>query len=262
MRSLSLLGVLLTVTAVFGQVQQARPAGPRPAGDGALQGEKKLRWICKQLRLDEEQMQQAEDLITIYNAETKDLQANAGELMQRIQDKFAELQAAKSANDPEKVKKLQEELRNLAPEKQTETHFFEGLQQVLTAQQKEKLPAIIKRAEAGGDTSLRPVHVLRAARKLGLSAEQVQKLETITGDFRTLQATSRPADSDAAEKRVDDLIGKVRAILTAEQATAYDKAIEELRESPPPPPAGSTEPPPAPPARPPTITPTTKPKSP
>ncbi len=228
-----------------------RPAPGRPAEPTGPQGEQKLRWVCRQLRLDDQQMQQAEALIATYHAELADLQQNAADLLQRIQDKAAEVKAAQTAGDVELTHRLQEELRNMAPLVQAENHFFEQLTPVLNDEQKGRLGAVRKRAETAGDVSLRPVHVLRAARKLGLTPEQNVKLEALLAEYRSAAAAARSEKPEAAEERVEQFVKNVRAILTPEQSGRYDKAIGALRDDPPvaqafQPPVATTQPAPEP----------------
>jgi Spy/CpxP family protein refolding chaperone len=231
-----LVAGLFSSVFALGQVQPARPPMVRPqppAEPAGPQGEQKLRWICRQLKLDEKQMQQAEALVAAYQAELKDAEANAAELLQKIQDKAAEMQAARNAGDTEGAKRLQEELRKLAPPAQAESHFFEALEPVLNAEQKAKLPAIRKRAETAGDVSLRPVYVLRAARKLALTDQQNQQLEKLLEDYRTAASAARNEKGEAAEERVEQFIKNVRSILAGPQVEAYDKEIAALHENPP-----------------------------
>ncbi len=259
-----LIAGLFCTASVLAQVQlPQKPPGPgRPPEPTGPQGEQKLRWICRQLKLDEKQMQQVEALITTYHAEQNDLEQNATELLQRIQDKAAEMQAARTSGDTERAKLLQEELRNLAPAVQAENHFFDALTETLTAEQKTKLPLFRKRAETVGDISLRPVHVLRAARKLGLTAEQNQQLEKLLDDYRISAASARGEKPAPADDRVEQFVKNVRSILTQEQAKAYDKAVADLRDNPPspapfqPPPATTQPAPPQPPDAPPSPKPT------
>jgi hypothetical protein len=234
--------VCLLVVGLFGtvfalaQIQPARPPVIRsqpPAEPAGPQGEQKLRWICRQLKLDDKQMQQAEALLAAYQAELKDAESNAGELLQKIQEKAAEMQAARNAGDTEGAKRLQEELKNLAPPAQAENHFFEALDEILSPEQKAKLPAIRKRAETAGDISLRPVYVLRAARKQNLTQQQDDQLEKLLDEYRTAAAGARTEKGEAAEERVEQFIKNVRAILTGPQVEAFDKEIATLRENPP-----------------------------
>jgi hypothetical protein len=217
------------------QPPQARPPGPprQPAEAAPLQGEAKLRWVCKQLRLDEQQTPQSEALFAAYQAEMKDMEQHTAELLKGIQDKYAEVQAARTGGDEERAKKLQEELRALAPDMQAESHFFDALESVLNPEQKSRLPAIRKRAEVPGGQSLRPVYVLRAARKLALTPEQDRQLEKALDDYRTSAQSAPPDKGQPPEDRVEQFISNVRAILTPPQAATFDKDVEALRENPP-----------------------------
>ena len=247
--------VCLLIAGLFGtalalaqpQPPQRPPTPAKPVEPAGPQGEQKLRWVCRQLKLDDKQMQQAEALIAAYHAELKDLEQNTTELLQRIQDKAAEMQAARTAGDTERTRVVQEELRNLAPSTQAENHFFDSLQEILTAEQKDKLPVLRKRAEVAGDISLRPVHVLRAVRKLALTADQERQLEKILDEYRTSAAGPRGEKPESPEERVEQFIKNVRALLTPQQVQAYDREIAALRENPPtptpfPPPGATTQP--------------------
>lgn len=222
------------------QVQPAPPTPPvRPAtqpaqpGPARLEGEAKLRWVCKQLRLDEKQMPQAEALITAYNAEFDEQKADPAALLMKIQDKYAEVQAAQNAGNTELVKKLQAELKNMAPGALPEEHFFDALQEILTAEQKARVATVRKRADAPGDGVLRPVHVLRAVRQLTLTTEQQGKLEKALDEYRAASQAARTENAEAAAARVDKFVLDVRAILTPPQGEAFDKEIDSLRENPP-----------------------------
>lgn len=244
-------GTTLLVAAFFGgalalaqvQVQPAPPGQPAPpaspaaqpaqAGPPRLEGEQKLRWVCKQLRIDDKQMQQAEALIAIYNAEFDEQKADPAALLMKIQDKYSEVQAAQNAGNAERAKELQAELKNMAPGVLPEMHFFDSLEEILTPEQKAKLPAMRKRAESPSDGALRPIHVLRAARKLTLAETQREQLEKVLDEFRAASQANRTENAEAAAGRMDKFIQDVRAILTPAQAEAYNKEIESLRESPP-----------------------------
>ncbi|MEW6251898.1 MAG: hypothetical protein AB1716_14735, partial [Planctomycetota bacterium] len=217
-----------------GQVAPTGPVGLRPPQDQALQGEQKLRWVVKQLRLEPQQQQQAEALIEIYQAEVKQQQENPTALLSQIQDLYAQVRAAQSANDTAKVEELRAQLRDLTPGRKAEKNFFEGLEQMLKPEQKERLAVVRKRAESGNiDITFRPVHVLRAAMKVGLTAEQYPKLETILDEYRTGLLSNRPADAAESEARVEKLVTDMRGLLTPEQAENFDKQVAELRETVP-----------------------------
>ncbi len=215
---------------------------PPPPGHGArrgqpepsLQGEQKLRWVCKQLKLDDGQMQKVEALIQVFQAEVAEQRQDPAALLQKIQDKYAELRAAESDGNAEKAKQLRTELKEMTPGAQAEGRFFTDLEQVLSEEQKAKLPAVRKRAESVGDVTMKPVHVLRAAHKAGLNVEQNQKLEELLETFRGEIVANRPENPQAAAERVDKFVEQVREVLTPAQRPAFDQEVEAQRDNPAP----------------------------
>jgi len=232
---------LLMVGVFFSVIAEAQVAGMQPgpqaraarAESKGPKGEKKLRWICKRLGLNVKQWEQAESLIAVYHAELDEAKANAAELMQRVQDKFAEVQAAKAEGNEELATRLQEELRNMAPLVQAENNFFEALTPMLLPEQRKRLPGLRERVATAGDVSLRPIHVLRAALPLSLTKEQRAQLEDVLADFRDALMNRKPDNEESSSDRVERLIVNIRGILTPEQAAKYDEAIEGLRNGAP-----------------------------
>lgn len=227
--SLLIVGLVAPLLAVAqAPPVRAQPPG-RPAAPEGPKGEQKLRWVCKQLKLDGAQWQQVEALIAVYHASLDEQRGDAQDLMQRVRDKFAEIQAARDAGDEELAKKLQAELRDMAPGVKAENSFFESLEQILTEEQKRALPEVRAKAEKVGDISLRPIHVFRAAQECGLDREQLRKLENMIADFRTGIASNRPEGSEQAAQRVEEFAAQVRTILTPEQARKFDAQLEDMR---------------------------------
>lgn len=212
------------------QLRPTRRPEPQPSGP---KGEAKLRWIYKQLQLDELQRQQAEVLISIYHAKLAELREIGPELMEEIQALYAKIREKEAAGDQEGAQELRVQLGNLAPLKQAEKAYFDALEQVLTEEQKAKLPEIRERAETVGDVSVRPVHILRAARKLSLTREQRIQLEKVLEEFRASQTGAQPQNEGARSKRMKQLTEDVRAILTPQQAEEFDKEIADLRDGAP-----------------------------
>ena len=265
MKRLSIVVLLVCGAALAaGQPTGAamRPATP-PQEEGP-KGEAKLRWICKQLKLTDAQKSQAEALLTEYRAALAEQSTpeKSQELMAQIRDKFAEVQKARADGNMELARKLQEEMKQMSPGRRAEDAFFEGLEQALTPEQRESLVRVRAQAESIGDISLRPIHVLRAARALELTTEQQQRLEQVTAEFRTEVSTNPPGKDDTGE-RVEKYVERVRGLLTPAQLAKFNAEIEDLRGGAPPPvrvtfPAPPRDPalsdmqpgPPAPPARP------------
>lgn len=237
MKRLSIVALLVCGAALAaGQPTGAamRPAAP-PQDEGP-KGEAKLRWICKQLKLTAAQKTQAEALLTEYRAALAEQSTpeKSQELMAQIRDKFAEVQKARADGNMELARKLQEEMKLMSPGRRAEDAFFEGLEQALTPEQRERLAAVRLQAESIGDISLRPIHVLRIARALDLTAEQEQRLEQVTADFRTEVSTNPPGKEDTNE-RVEKYIERVRGLLTPAQLAKFNAEIEDLRGGAPPP---------------------------
>jgi hypothetical protein len=149
--------------------------------------------------------------------------------MGRIRDKLAEVQAARDEGNTELATKLQAELREMAPGVKAENTFFESLIQILTPEQQAKLPDLRERADKLGDISMRPVHVVRAARKVGLTLDQQKEIEKLLADYRTRLVSERPTNKVETKTRVEELVDNIRAILTPEQATRFDTLINDLR---------------------------------
>jgi hypothetical protein len=95
--------------------------------------------------------------------------------------------------------------------------------------------------------------VVQAARKLDLSPEQQEQLETVIMQTRKSMATRPPRGREQQDASLEKFVTDVRVILTSDQATQFDQLIEEVRYNapsvkawtPPAPPAAPPEPPPA-----------------
>jgi hypothetical protein len=209
-----------------------RPAA-KPAEEPALRGEAKLRWIGKRLQLNEAQTQQMDALLAAYNAEVAEGQQNPLDMARKLQEKSAEIQNAKAQGDEAKVEALRQELRDMAPEARAEKAFFEAFEQNLTAAQKARLGQLRELAKDPKSASLRPVHVLRAAREVGLAPEQDRRLEDVLDAFRKNLLVDRPKDQAASEERVEQLVRDVRAVLTPAQTAKFDEQIDKWRISAP-----------------------------
>jgi hypothetical protein len=80
---------------------------------------------------------------------------------------------------------------------------------------------------------LRPIHVLKAVRSLGLSLEQETQLEKALEEYRSRMRIDPPKlDADFAA-RVDTLIKSIRPILNGEQGAQFDLQLATLRREPP-----------------------------
>lgn len=216
------------VVSSFAQAQPTPRGGARPAPAGP-KGEAKLRWVCHRLGLSEEQKQQVESLIVVYNAELADRKADVEGMRERMKGKFSEITDAKRQGDNEAVARLQEEMKQMMPDAAAEQSFFEALDSVLTPKQKERVAMLRERAKTASQSSMRPYHALKVALDLGLTREQVDRLESVLEAFREDVQTNRPKDQADRDQRVEKLVDSIRGILTPEQVTQYDEKIATLR---------------------------------
>lgn len=239
-------------------IQPAHPGGQpaRPAEDAsALKGEAKLRWIVGRLQLDENQTKQADALIEVYNAQIQEAEANKAEYLRRVQDKLAEIKAAQSENNQDRVKALQAEIQAMTPTVAAENEFFSSLEQHLTDAQKARLPKVREQALKPNEAVLRPAHVLAVVYELQPTKEQIRKIEEILEAFRKQAVAERPRDVATMEARVEEFSKKLRDVLTPDQQSRFDAKIAAVKQDPPAPlqmppgsPATPAVPPPPPPA--------------
>lgn len=229
---LCMLFMAIGVSQAFQVKMTPVPAKP-PANEGP-KGEDKLRWVCRQLRLDSEQSQQAEALITLYKSRLEEMSSNALELMTEMRDLAAEIKAKQEAGDTAAVAALQERLRNLAPSRRAENEFFENLSQYLTEDQKARLPQVRARAEVVGDVKLRPAHVVKLVLSLELTNEQRAQFETLMRQYREDVRRLRPQDENLIADRVQQFATDARALLTPDQQKQFDTGFDALQQNAPP----------------------------
>lgn len=206
---------------------QAGPPGQAEAKGPT--GEAKLRWVCNRLRLDEKQKLQVDALIAIYHAQIEELKADPDELGRRMKEKFGEIQAARAEGNNDLVSQLQNEMRDLMPEAAAEKNFYDTLGQSLSEEQREKLVRLREQVKDAPAISLRPAHVLKTIRGLNLTSEQNRQIEKLLDEYRESLRTANPKEPSQSEQMVEQLIDKLRTVLTEEQAKKYDDRIEELR---------------------------------
>jgi len=242
-----LFSFLATVTSasVWGQ-QTLPPPAVRPRTDEprSVPIVQKLRYICKQLDLDEKQRQHAEGLFAVLEAEATSSPEDLRRHLEMIQAKYQDVQAAEQAGDTERAEKLREELKNLAPGVMAERNFINGLSPALRQDQKVKLESLLKELENVSDLSLKPIQVIRLARQFKLTGEQREKLAQAEQSFRKAMAEAGPAEQSTRNQMVDKLATDVAAILEPAQRAEFERQVGRLRpDTPPvPPPAPTTAP--------------------
>jgi hypothetical protein len=187
--------------------------------------EQKLRYIVRQLNLNEKQKQHAEGLFAILQSESNLGPEETKDRMELIMSTYHAMQDAEKAGDQARADELREELRNLAPGAAAERNFVNGLMPVLDEQQKEKFQTLLKKLDKVTDLSLKPIEVIRLARQQKLTPEQTEQIDKIQEEFRHSVAAGKAPDSQALDKLISD----VSAVLNPTQRAAFEQEISRRR---------------------------------
>jgi len=202
--------------------------------------EQKLRYICKQLELTDEQRQHAEGLFAIMHAETQMTADETRDRLLEVQATYQEMLDARSKGEKEREEQLRAHLKSLAPGKAAERRFVEGLIPALDAKQQTLLKEWTARLENATDISLKPVEILRYVRSMNLSAAQKEKLTGVIQEFRTYVAgPGAQAEEDAL---LDKLIKDIGAVLDEDQRKTFEREMSKRRPDPAPKPAQASPP--------------------
>ena len=226
------IATTLSCLAVFGVplLAQTPPARLAPAQQPAsapqqVPAEQKLRHICRQLDLSDQQWQHVEALLELFRAEAHMKGDELAERMEEIQSLWQARREAEQAGDAERVQALNEQIRNLAPPTSAERKFVDGLLPTLNDEQKTRFNTLYKRFEGATDLWIKPIEVVRLARNQKLTPDQERQLEQRLQAFREAIATAKDPD------RRDLLIGLVNdvwSLLTPAQRSEFDKEVNFL----------------------------------
>ena len=204
-----------------------------------LQGIDKLRYIVNNLALTPDQRETGDAFLAVYDEAVKAEQADPQPLITKLTDLATRAQAAQQAGDQEEAARLREELQAAGPGKGPEREFFEQVESILTDEQKAKLEWVQKRLQKYPDAKVRPIEIVRVAKRLDLSAEQSKKLVEVQVDFRDAMKKTPVLTDDKRTEMLALITDNVRAILTPEQAERFDQMTATLG-----PPAPAETPPP------------------
>jgi hypothetical protein len=193
---------------------------------GKLTGEKKARYLLRQLDLTEEQATYAEGLIeTIITAPREAPPINIDEVRQI----WREMEKAKEAGDQEKVEALGKQLQRMGREATGDAEFFANLEPQLTQTQKQKLEQAEARLARNPSGALRPVDLLRIVITLDLTEEQKRKvLDAHVAVRKRLGPLLRPGDQLKLDM-VNICIRKLHEMLTPEQQAEFAYRVRTLR---------------------------------
>jgi len=191
-----------------------------------LSGEKKVRYLLRQLDLTPEQEAVAQDLI----AETFAGQEGPPPLsVDRVREIWKQIEEAKAANDQEKIDELTAQLKQMGRETPAETGFFPKLKPHLTAEQELRLIQAQARLERNPSGGVRPIDLLRIALQFDLTPQQRDAVRQAHQAARKrLGPVLRPSSSLRLEL-VNICAQRVRELLTPEQRREFERRLRALR---------------------------------
>lgn len=235
----ALVSVGLTSFAV---AQTTRPAaGPR-SGTGAgaranpetLKGERRARYIMRQLELAEDQKSHANGLVELYYKQKPDI--DLVKLQVLITDGQKIEAQKKTEKDPQKLAELDARLAEVNGEIQkmgqtdgNEEEFLTNLRSVLTDAQKTKLDETLRKLATNPTGELRLADLVRFVTALKLSDEQQEKFRVL--QTKMYEAANSQGNLDDAKRYnlLKKMLDELPTILNAEQMkTVNDLAASGL----------------------------------
>jgi hypothetical protein len=218
------LAALLT-TAV--SPAQRKPTVPMAAvrEEPKLKGERRIRYLLRQLDLTAEQREYARTLIATIVDEAE----NPPLSLEQVYTLMAEQQEAEKEGDEERVERVRQQLRALGRGADREGEFFMNMETELTDGQKETLHEARERLRRNPSGALRPVDVFRVVYAFDLSKEQKAHVDRWNARFRDDLRRIRTLDDDQRFQLMNGLLEALRAELTPEQQSRFDLSIRRLR---------------------------------
>ncbi len=194
-----------------------------------LAKEKRVRYLLRQVHLNEQQKSQAEGLIETFATENV---AQAEQIdLEKVKELYKKLEEAQKAGDREGVQRISEELRTIGRGGggDNEQELFQNIAAMLDAKQKTAFEAAHARLMRNPSGCVRPVDVFNIAKGLEPKPEQLAKLIELRDQFRAAINEGAKRTEEQDTEALNKLIGDVRGILTPEQGKALDAAIQGMR---------------------------------
>ena len=214
---------LLAATAAC-LAQDERPRRPRGGGAEAQpinrdqmrsnQFERRVRFLKRQLDLDEQQQQEFDEIVEKYKSEQ-----GTDQNTQQVEDLIGQMREARKNGDNDRVKEIQAQLRELRGDRSMEP-FFAEVEKILHEDQLEKLAEIRSRMESRGMGPRGPMAQLERLRgELELNEDQARQYDEM---FNELRSKMSPGGEGGNQELVQQLMQAVQE--------NNQERIEELRE--------------------------------
>jgi Spy/CpxP family protein refolding chaperone len=192
-------------------------------GHGRMAPEQIMDKLTKELSLTQDQQDKVRKLLNDHREKMKQTFQQGGGDREKFQDLRTQYQAAKAANDKEKMKAVEDQMRQLRASSgmdQSRQELVKGIEAVLTPEQATKFNAIKGELFGGpggpsGDLQTNPRLLFAAVKSLNLPAEQMQRIEPIFKDARAKMDANQ--DPQARKAAAADIYNQVMGQLTPEQ---------------------------------------------
>lgn len=224
-----MLQLILAATVAGAMPALAGPKIPvaSVAHKAPLAGDLNIRYLLRQIELNEQQAEQAGGLLESIVSDD-DAQVGGVDLAQ-IRQLWVELGEARQNKDSKRVNQIADQLWKACEDSTLDDEFFQNFEPALNDRQKELLAearARLNRHRSGG---LRPGDLTHEARKLNLTTEQQAELfNAIKAARKRIGPILRPSEAKKAGM-LNALADDIRAFLTPEQRNEFEYRIYVMR---------------------------------
>jgi hypothetical protein len=190
-----------------------------------LLGAKRVRYLLRQLDLTEAQAARAQELLETTLVDAGDAPVNIDE----VRKLWTQIERAKDAGNQDKVDALTQRLQRLGQDTAADADFFMNLEPSLTGVQKEMLEQARARLDRNPSGAVRPIDLMRAARRLDLTEEQQDKMRAARAAARKKIGPLLKLSGKLERELVNLYADEVRALLTPEQLLQFEYRVRALR---------------------------------
>jgi hypothetical protein len=231
----------LEVKASNVQPLSAPPGQPQrpqePKAKPALKGLERIHYALRQADLKPEQIGGVEGLIETHFSAGAPTESSLD--LEKVRAIWKELEDANKAGDKAKIDALTKQLQDMgkahgekAETFEGEDEFFGNVNKVLAPEQQALLKDALERLKVNPSGQLRPIDVLRAARKLTLSDKAKADINGLETKFRTDINNRDPSAGTPEERRgklLDGLIQQVSDALAGDQKPLFERRVRAMR---------------------------------
>ncbi len=151
---------------------------------------------------------------------------------EELQPLLEELKQAREARDRERIAEIQKKLAGMQGNQPIDwDDFTTRLAAILTPEQVEKLEAFEVRLASGEDNAAigEIRDIFRAARRVGLTAEQTTKIRELQKLVRRKHGRLGVSDDAERKKVVDELKGQLKELLNEQQYQRFEFNLQKLQ---------------------------------